>query len=270
MKLGLFGRPVSHSRSPRLFARLARLLGRPIEYAAIEAWPGELGAAAALAREQGWRGANVTVPLKEEAAEIADALTPAARALGAVNVLRFSAQTTTGHNTDGEGLRDALRRAKVTARGKDALVFGAGGAARAAGWALAKDGARGVRFSARTSARAKRAASDLQKTFSQTRFSSGAPTRADIWINATPLGMEGFPDRTPAPKSLADPEVAVDLVYGRRTAFQRDAAARGARVESGSSMLVYQALRAWEYWDKPLGAAKREKLAGPLIKEVLK
>jgi len=132
MKLGLFGRPVSHSRSPRLFARLARLLGRPIEYSAVEAWPGGLAAAVAVARDAGWRGANVTVPLKEEAARLAQTLTPPARALGAVNVFRFG-RAVAGHNTDAEGLRDALKRAGVKARGKDALVFGAGGAARAAG-----------------------------------------------------------------------------------------------------------------------------------------
>ncbi len=269
MKLGLFGRPVSHSRSPRLFARLSRLLKRPIAYAAVEAWPGELGAAVAVARDAGWRGANVTVPLKEEAARLAQTLTPAARALDAVNALRFGASVV-GHNTDADGLRDALRRAGVKARGKDALVFGAGGAARAAAWALAKDGARSVRFSARTAARASRAARDLGRAFPRVRFAAGAPARAQIWVNATPLGMKGFPDRSPAPKSLPSPEVAVDLVYGRRTAFQRDAARRGARVENGASMLVYQALRAWEFWDRPLGAARREALAVPLIDEVMR
>ncbi len=82
--------------------------------------------------------------------------------------------------------------------------------------------------------------------------------------------MKGFPDRSPAPKHLPSPEAAVDLVYGRRTAFQRDAAARGARVEDGAAMLVYQALRAWEFWDKPLGGRRRAALAGPLMKEVFK
>ncbi len=209
------------------------------------------------------------MPLKEEAAASADTLTPSARALGAVNVLRFG-RGVTGHNTDGEGLRDALRRAGVKARGKDALVFGAGGAARAAGWALAREGARAVRFSARTAARAGRAARALKTAFPKTKFSVGAPGRAHFWVNATPLGMKGFPDRSPAAKSLPSPECAIDLVYGRRTAFQRDAAARGARVVDGSAMLVCQALRAWEYWDKPLGPRRREALVAPLLKEVLK
>jgi shikimate dehydrogenase len=266
VKLGLFGRPVSHSRSPRIFARLSRLLKRPISYAAVEVR--DFPAAVAAARAQGWRGANVTVPLKEEAAALCGRLTSPARALGAVNVLRFD-RGVVGHNTDGAGLRDALRRAGVKARGKDALVFGAGGAARAAGWALAREGARAVRFSARTASRASRAARDLKPHFPRTNFSAGPAGRADIWVNATPLGMKGFPDRSPASKSLRSPDCAIDLVYGRRTAFQRDAAARGARVVDGSAMLVCQALRAWEFWDEPLGARRREVLVGPLLKEVL-
>ena len=268
MRLGLFGRPVSHSRSPRLFARLSHLLKRPISYTAQEVMPGDLAAVVAAARDAGWRGANVTVPLKEEAAALSTRLTPAAKVLGAVNVLRFG-RDVVGHNTDGEGLRDSLRAAGVRIKGRSVLIFGAGGAARAAGWALAREGAGKIRFCARTASRASRAARDLKTHFPRTNFSSGAPVAADLWVNATPLGMKGFPDRTPAPKRLASPGVAIDLVYGRRTAFQRDAKARGACVMDGASMLVHQALRGWEYWDKPLGA-RREALAGPLLKEVLK
>jgi shikimate dehydrogenase len=265
VKLGLFGRPVAHSRSPRLFARLSRSLHRRISYRAVEVH--DLRAAVAVARGEGWRGANVTVPLKEEAAALAGRLTPAARALGAANVLLFG-RGVVGHNTDAEGLRDALRGAGVKVRGKSALVFGAGGAARAAGWALAREGARAVRFHARTLSRARASARALSPLFPRTSFSAGAAVPAQVWINATPLGMKGFPDRSPAPKSLPAPESAIDLVYGRRTAFQRDAAARGAFVMDGASMLVHQALRAWEFWDKPLGARRRA-LAGPLLKEVL-
>ncbi|MFI5360769.1 MAG: shikimate dehydrogenase family protein [Elusimicrobiota bacterium] len=266
LKLGLFGRPVSHSRSPRLFSRLGRLLKRSISYEAVEVR--DLPAAVAAARAKGWRGASVTVPLKQEAAALAGRLTPAARALGVVNVLRFSGGVV-GHNTDAEGLRDALRDAGVKIRGKSALVFGAGGAARAAGGALAREGARKIRICARTAPRARAAARALAPHFPRAAFSSGAAAAADIWVNATPLGMKGFPDRSPAPKGLRSPESAIDLVYGRRTAFQRDAAARGAPVADGSAMLVHQALRAWEFWDKPLGARRRAALAAPLLKEVL-
>ncbi len=267
MKLGLLGFPVSHSRSPRLFARLSRRLGRRIEYEAVAVRPGALIPAVARAWNAGWRGANVTVPLKEEALALCARLTPAARAVGAVNCLRFD-RVLTGHNTDAEGLRDALRRAGVGVRGKSALVFGAGGAARAAGWALGMEGAKSVRFSARTEARGKTAARELGKLFSGTRFAAGGAVRADIWINATPLGMKGFPDRDPAPKRLPPPSAAIDLVYGRRTAFQRRCAAQNASVTDGAAMLVFQALRAWEFWNKPLGAGRRAALAEELIEVI--
>ncbi|UPT73823.1 MAG: shikimate dehydrogenase [Elusimicrobiota bacterium] len=268
MKLGLFGRPVAHSFSPRLFARLARLLESPIEYAAVDVAPGALPEALASARARGWRGANVTIPYKLDAAALCARLTPQARVLGAVNVLRFEKSRVVGHNTDGEGLVDALKRAGVSVRGKRALVFGAGGAARAAAWALAKGGARSVRVSNRTASTARKLARDLAAAFPRTAFSAGRPNQADIWINATPLGQKGRPDLSPADAAPGAPAAAVDLVYGRRTPFQRQAAALGARVQDGGAMLVYQALRAWEFWDKPLGPARRARLAETLIKEI--
>jgi shikimate dehydrogenase len=262
VKLGLFGGEVAHSRSPAIFRRLSRMIVRKVEYRTVVVKPGALAAAVAKARAEGWRGANVTVPLKEEAFALAERLTPAARAVGAVNVLRFD-KTIVGHNTDGEGLRDALRRAGIRARGKRALVFGAGGAARAAGWALGKNGARSVRFNARTTSRAKEAAEDLGRLFPRTTFSAGACAPSDIWINATPLGMKGRPDRSPAPERMTPPSAAMDLVYGRRTAFQRGTAAEG-----GEAMLAFQALRAFEFWGGPLGAKRRAALAEDLIKVI--
>lgn len=257
MKLGLFGRPVAHSRSPKLFSILARELGRKIEYRALEV--DRLSDAVERAKKEGWRGANVTIPFKLEAARLARRLTPAARAIGAVNALRFGAAMT-GHNTDGEGLRDALKRERLRVKGKDILIFGAGGAARAAGWAFAREGARRIRFSNRTASTAKECARALAPAFPKTSFSAGGPRDADIWVNATPLGA-------PSPKILRAPEAAVDLVYGEKTAFQRQAERLGALVTDGTAMLVFQALRAWEFWDKPLGA-RRAHLAEKMITEL--
>ena len=149
MKLGIFGRPIGHTKSPDIFKMLGRILGRKISYRAAEVKDGEFRGAVERARRAGWRGVNVTIPFKIEAVAVAQRLTPAAKALGAVNTLRFGAKIE-GHNTDGEGLRDALKRAGVVMAGKRVLIFGAGGAARAAGWALARCGARSVRFTART------------------------------------------------------------------------------------------------------------------------
>lgn len=268
MRLGLLGHPVSHSLSPKLFLALSRLLKRPIIYKSVDVKDGDFAAAAKRSRNKGWRGINITIPFKLQAANFATRLSTAARVIGAVNVLRFG-RDTTGHNTDAEGLRDALTFAGVVMSGKHALVFGAGGAARAAGWALARGGARSVHFTNRTSSTAKECVRDLAPTFPRTSFSSGAPRNADIWINATPLGLQGYPDISPAPKALKAPAAAVDLVYGRKTAFQRHAEGMGSLVTDGTPMLVFQALRAYEFWDRPFSAPRRAALAEKLIKELL-
>lgn len=268
MKLGLFGRPVGHSKSPMLFKKLSRLVKEQISYEAVEIAEGEFEVATAWARAKGWRGVNVTIPFKIEAASWSDKLTAEADAIGAVNTLRFDGKKIAGHNTDAEGLRDALKFAGVVMGGMRVLVFGAGGAARAAGWAVAKSGAKSVRFTNRTASTATNCARDLAPCFPKTSFSSGAPRNADVWINATPLGLHGCPDVSPAPKALWAPVAAVDLAYGKKTSFQRHAERMGARTLDGTSMLVFQALRAYEFWDRPFGPRRRALLAERLIKEL--
>lgn len=269
MRLGIFGHPIGHTRSPKLFSHLGRLLNKKMSYQAVDVHPDDFTATAQRSRKAKWRGASVTIPFKIEAARLADRLTPAARAVGAANVLRFEAnKKITGHNTDADGLMDALKFAGVVMSGVHVLIFGAGGAARAAGYAVAKAGAISVRFTNRTASTAKDCVRDLAPCFPKTSFSAGAPRNADIWINATPLGQNGNPDISPAPKSLRAPGAAVDMVYGKKTAFQRHAERLGARTSDGTAMLVFQALRAYEFWDRPLGPRRRALLAAALIKEL--
>lgn len=268
MKLGIFGRPLGHTMSPRIFKALGRKVGKKISYEAVEVTPGHFAAVMAWARAMGWRGVNITIPFKIEAANYATLMTPTARVIGAVNVFRFEDKKIIGHNTDAEGLCDALKFAGVRMGGVHVLVFGAGGAARAVGYAMAKGGAKSVRFTNRTASTAKDCVRVLAPHFLKTSFSSGAPRNADIWINATPLGQQGHPDVSPAPKALRAPVAAVDLVYGKKTAFQRHAERLGARTSDGTAMLVFQALRAWEFWDRPLGLRRRALLAEQLIKEL--
>ena len=260
VKLCLLGHPVSHSLSPRLMADLGRLTRRRVVYRACDVLPERLPCAVELMRWSGMLGGNVTIPYKTAILPLLDALTPEARLAGAVNAVRCGGGRLTGHNTDAAGFADVLRGAGFSAAGCEALVFGAGGGARAVAVALGKLRARRVVISARRPAAARALAREMDRTFPHTLFTSGRPGTADLAVNATPLGMPGFPDRSPAPASWPGCLLAVDLVYGRRTAFQRRALAKGARVLGGSGMLAAQALRSWEFWFGPVSEGRRARL----------
>ena len=185
----------------------------------------------------GYRAANVTIPHKVAARELADELSPEAEAIGAVNTLTLERDGgIRGDNTDGAGLLDALGE-PVPAT---ALVLGAGGAARAAAWALQLAGAQ-VTIWNRTGSSAKRLASVLGVE-AVTR-----PGDAELLVNATSVGLrredslEGLP--------LVDARVVADLVYGDNpTPFVHWAEERGARVIDGLDVLVRQGARSLAIW----------------------
>lgn len=266
-KGGLIGDPVSHSLSPRLFRTLGRLLDRSIEYEARKVPARVLSRDLGRLRREGLRGVNVTIPHKKAVMRLLDGLSAEAKAIGAVNAVSFSGGRAKGHNTDADGFLDALNEFKFDANGKSALIFGAGGAARAAGYALGSSGARQVSFLGRSGGKARRIADDLQQRFRRTRYLVG-PAAAELWVNATPLGMKGFPRRSPAPRGMPAPRLAFDLVYGRKTPFLREAKRLGARTLDGTSMLVFQALRAWELWTGRLTGRERKRLYRGIMREL--
>ena len=187
----------------------------------------------------GYRGANVTIPHKLAAHDLADERSPAARAIGAVNTLVFEpGGAIFGDNTDAGGLIDAVGESDV--RGRRALVLGAGGAGRAAVWALREAGAE-VALWNRTPARAV----ELAREFGVRAVDAPEPT--DVLVNATSVGLGGEDAEAELP--LAEAALVVDLVYGREaTSLQRWALARGARVVDGLEILVRQGARSFERW----------------------
>ena len=139
-RLAVLGHPVAHSRSPAMHnAALAELgLAGEWSYEAIDLAPDEFEPRVRAMEGEGFVGANVTIPHKEAALRLADTATPVAQAIGAANTLSFEAGEIQADNTDAGGLIDALPGG---VRGRRALVLGAGGAARAAIWVLAKESA---------------------------------------------------------------------------------------------------------------------------------
>lgn len=252
-RYAVFGRPVKQSRSPGIHRRFAEQTGQDIAYAAIE--PPTAGFEKALRSfvSEGGRGANVTVPFKEEAVRLADRLTEPARTSGAVNTVRVENDgTLTGHNTDGEGLvRDLVANRGIALSGRSILLVGAGGAARGIMPALLAEEPVAVHIANRTPDRARLLAQRFREAGAVT--GSGLDDlprrRFEIVINATPAGLSG--GRPAIPASVVTTETTVyEMVYGEGAAPLLEwARAQGAaRTLDGWGMLVEQAAAAFAFW----------------------
>ncbi len=211
----------------------------------------------------GAAGANVTVPHKRAALSLCDHLGDEAALIGAVNTLSFDADGLVGDNTDAAGLRDALQSDMTIREGDMAVMLGTGGAARAAAVAIARLGMR-----LHVAGRRQEAVDDIVALASRAGAvgASGstideeklgeAVHRANLIVNATPLGMHG--ETLPGPFMRLDAgQVAYDLIYEPpETPFLAAAAAAGATAHHGLGMLVAQAGHAFERWTAtpaPLG-----------------
>ncbi len=256
--IGIIGDPVSHSRSPAIHNAAFRALGLDMVYVPLPVRAADLGAAIQGLRALGLRGANVTIPHKGAAVSHVDRLDADARAADAVNTIVVEDGLLHGHNTDIAGVRDAvLGAAGGGLQGAAALVFGAGGAARAAAVALARLGM-AITIVNRTAARAERLAELLAQAEPGVRCRVLAPdavTPADVAghrliVNATSLGMDGA---SKVPPWMADnvsaEQIVFDLVYTEtETDLIVRARERGAVVIDGLEMLVRQAAVAFELW----------------------
>lgn len=195
----------------------------------------------ALARA-GFRGANVTVPHKAAALELADRRSERARAIGAANTLLFETDgTVAADNTDAEGFLACL---PVPPRGRSAQILGAGGSARAVLWALVSAGAEPVSVWNRTPQRARELAAELGGRPVET------PQPADILVNCTTIGLNAGDQLKQLPLAtdgLASHVCVVDLVYGH-TETPLTAAARraGAVAVDGLEVLVAQGALSFE------------------------
>ncbi|MBV9606515.1 MAG: shikimate dehydrogenase [Solirubrobacterales bacterium] len=208
----------------------------PVPPALLAETIGGLGAA-------GFRGANVTIPHKEEALAVATDATPRAQAIGAVNTLIFEPDgRTVADNTDAPGLIEAL---PLDPAGRTALVLGAGGSARAAVWALLEAGAREVRVWNRAPERARALSAELGGVAVE------EATPADLLVHCTASGLDPTEDPFKTLPVSADDlngyECVVDLVYSdTETPLVQAARARRVRVVGGRELLVRQGALSFE------------------------
>ncbi|MEK7865095.1 MAG: shikimate dehydrogenase [Planctomycetota bacterium] len=251
---GLIGNPVAHSLSPLIHNLAFEKEGIDAIYVPfLVTDPGALPAVLAL----DVRGFSVTIPYKEAVLPLVDRRSRAATEIGAVNTLvrRGDAQAVgwEGGNTDAAGALAAVARAYGASpdtpflAGKRALVLGAGGAARAIAWGLARAGAR-VAVSGRTGTRAEALAREMKLV--AVPWDARAGEAPDLLVNTTPVGMAPRAEESPWPSSALHAGMVVfDTVYHpRRTRLLADAKAAGARVVEGIEMLVEQAALQFTAW----------------------
>jgi shikimate dehydrogenase len=261
-RLAVIGFPVGHSRSPAMQNAALASLGLAPEwiYEAVEVAPEDFEAKVAEMAADGFAGANVTIPHKEAALRLASGTSEAAREIGAANTLSFSAPRAgeggadaagipdlpeiDAENTDAGGLLAALPTTPLDAR---TLVLGAGGAARAAVWALVGEGAR-VEVWNRTAARAQ----ELSAQLGGKAVASPEQADYDLIVNTTAVGLRGEDPFVELPlerDGFAGGQLVVDMVYGEgRSALLEAAAAAGASTIDGLEILVHQGALSLEIW----------------------
>ena len=221
MKLCVIGDPVGHSMSPVLHRRMLALSGIEGDYQAVTVTRETLPDFMAAGRAGEWDGCNVTMPLKQEVIRYLDQLSPEAEACGAVNTVCFRNGHTVGYNTDAPGIRAG---------------FAARGAAPTGRWALAD---RSVITAARRGGDV--TMDELPQAARQCR----------VVVNATPLGMEGFPPFADLSflDSLPAGAAVFDLIYApRKTELYQAARARGLIAITGMELLVQQAILAFNHF----------------------
>ncbi|HEX7246514.1 MAG TPA: shikimate dehydrogenase [Actinomycetota bacterium] len=248
---GVIGWPVEHSLSPQIHNAAFAALGLDWTYVPLPVVPGAMRAATDGLVALGFRGANVTMPHKTEAADLADDLSDDASRLRAVNTFVVRGDRLSGHNTDVSGFeRFLVRDIGFEPQGRSALVYGAGGAARAVALALAQAGMSSLTVAVRDPSRASDVSASADGTATAVRvvsFADVADLRVDLVVNATPLGADG---RGCPPLGAIGPGVlVVDLLYRpAQTPLQLQARAAGAEAFGGLGLLLHQAALSFELW----------------------
>lgn len=239
---GVIGWPVAHSKSPIIHRFWLEALGLDGDYVRLPVPSEALGPALAGLAPLGFSGVNVTLPHKVAALQYCASLDPDARAIGAVNLLTVRADGgLNGANSDVDGVIESLG----PWGGGNAVLVGAGGAARAAVQALARRGVTSLTILNRSqeSAQALLARSGIP---GKARPLDAPLPPASLLVNASSLGMAGQPPFLPDLAPLRSGAIVFDMVYAPlETPLLKAARARGLHVFDGLSMLIGQAAAAF-------------------------
>ena len=242
---GIIGYPLSHSLSPVMHNRAFEELGINAIYLYFPCRQVE-GVVAGM-KSLSIKGLSVTIPHKERICEHVDELDPMAKSIGAINTLVNTGEKVIGYNTDAYGALRALKNRVAELKEKEVLIIGAGGAARAIGFALKEEGAK-ISITNRTEKKGISLANELNARFYPLSNIKGV---FDIVVQTTPLGMYPEIEKMPpvSDSIFTKRPVVMDIIYNpMETAFLKVAKKRGCKVISGVDMFVYQGAKQFELW----------------------
>ncbi|MHA1731402.1 MAG: shikimate dehydrogenase [Promethearchaeota archaeon] len=255
--LAVIGDPIEHSMSPKMHNAALRELSLDYVYVAFHVRPRDLGKAVDGFRALDVRGINVTIPHKVTVMEFLDEIEPTAANIGAINTIKNEDGFLKAKNTDGEGAMKGLRDSGFEPKGKRAVVVGAGGAARALTFFLARE-VENLEIFDISAPTVNQLVDNLRGAYdtpitghtAEPASLEGALRDADLLVNASPVGMYPKVDDSPVDAGWLHPDLFVfDVIYNPlETKLVREAKAVGCRTLSGIEMFVNQGAIAFEWW----------------------
>lgn len=250
----VIGDPIAHSMSPAMHNDLFQAYGMDAHYQPLHVKRDSLKEAVIGLKAIGIAGFNITVPHKETIIPLLDKLDPLAEAIGAVNTVVNKEGKFVGYNTDGSGYLQGLLTQFPTIKEKNILIIGAGGAARAIYFTLAQAGAKRLDICNRTAQKAEVLINDCPFHVPSAVIGKedAEENLADyqLLIQTTPIGMAPNIESIPfSLHNLKTDALVSDIIYNPlETKILREARNKGAKIQNGLDMFVYQGALAFEKW----------------------
>ena len=258
--IGVIGKNIENSLSPLIHNQIILKHSLNFCYLPFKVTESDLGEAIQGIRALNIRGVNITFPYKEKVIKFLDKVEESAHKIGAVNTIVNNKGILTGYNTDAIGFKKSLQEDGKFAIKGEAVILGAGGAARAVVYDLLEEGIKGICIFNRTLEKAEKIKQDLSPFFPKSRISvfpleeerlKDKIEEALLLVNTTSLGMPPKIDYTPLPdEKLFHPNLLVyDLIYHpAKTLLLKQAEGAGAKIINGLPMLVYQGIESFYLW----------------------
>jgi shikimate dehydrogenase (EC 1.1.1.25) len=265
----VIGDPIAHSLSPVMHEAGYKALGIEARYFKFKVEANKLKEAVSGLRALGFTGCNVTIPHKESVLSYMDEITVEAKRAGAVNTIKFTPEKIIGHNTDGLGFVRSIQEKMGDLKDRQAVILGAGGAARGIGMTLANLGVNLLILNI-IPEMAAQLVQDIRSAGGNAEsgeFKPGAWLKnVDLLVQATSVGLHGenYPFEL---TGISQKTLVVDIIFGPKpTPFLQNAQSLGCETLNGLGMLLHQGALAWEFWLG--GKAPVEPMWAALLNEV--